>query len=85
MTSNTTPMGYTASALTRGTTGFNAFDGNPTTYWAWTLTGTPWVQLQLPTPQLISNFVIAKRNASTGASNWYIQGSNDGTTFTNLY
>jgi len=84
MTSNTTPSGV-ASASAGGTTAWDAFDGN--TSFDWTpLTGpSQWIQYQFTSPLTIRSYSIFYRGGITGyATNFNLQGSNDGISFTTL-
>ena len=92
MTSNTTPSGVASAKSTNTTSGYEAyraFDGNGSTRWTSLINTTDqWIQYKFDNPKVVSKIKIL-----AGATNiqptykdmsFVLQGSNDGTLFTDL-
>jgi hypothetical protein len=88
MTSNTAPSGTVSAS--------SSFSGNPPWWsfasphdgWVSNATSTGWLQYQFPSAVTITSYVITPWSVNTfptrSPTAWTLQGSNDGTTFTNL-
>ena len=88
MTSNNTPSGYIASALTEASTAkaYHAFNGNDTDYWAPSNVNLPtWVQIKFPSNVDIYGFELKETNANRIPSSYSISDSTNGSDFTTLY
>lgn len=95
MTSNTTPSGVASADSIDGTgyEAYRAFDNAGSTTDAWisgsaasSYTYPHWIQYQFPTAQVVGGLHF--KNYSTGSNGvktFKVQGSNDGTTWTDLY
>lgn len=88
MTSNNTPSGYIASALTevQSAEAYCAFNGNDSDYWAPSNTNLPtWVQIKFPSNVDIYGFGLKATNANRVPSSYSISDSTNGSDFTTLY
>ncbi|HEY3090662.1 MAG TPA: GH92 family glycosyl hydrolase [Jatrophihabitantaceae bacterium] len=95
--SGTAPSGLPGSLLSQVTTvtasaenppnevAVNLKDGNPSTKWL-AFAPTGWVVYQLAAPAIIKVYALTSANDSPGRDpkNWSLQGSNDGSTWTDL-
>lgn len=91
---NYTTSGYTMSASSEFTTGYRAWyvnDASGTTYWRPLANSLPaWVQWQLPSAKTFRSYMIISTDSSGfdavsySPTIWMPQGSNDGTTWTDL-
>jgi len=95
MTSNTLPAGYVASGSTEsvGNEYYRAFDQDPETYWAGTVNQKGVLQVLKPSVVAVTGYAIHVSVESADAtytavdhapSTWTLQGSNDGSTWTDL-
>ena len=87
MTSNTTPSGEaSASAYNTNREAYHAFDGNSSNYWGSTTSSNQWVQYDFGTAKIVTSVSIKALYATQiRLKNFKIQGSNDGSTFTDIY
>jgi hypothetical protein len=83
MTSNTAPSGV-ASASTAVNPAWNAFDGNTSNDWGGAAP-PQWIQYQFTSSLIIRSYSIFYRGGTDGyPTNFNLQGSNDGISFTTL-
>lgn len=91
MTSNTAPSGVASASTVGVTAAWNAFDGikafvtgNPA-IWTWQSTAIPaWIQYQFPAAKIITGYKIWSYSTGHAPKDFIFQGSNDGTTWTDL-
>jgi len=92
MDSNTSPSGYLATASTAfdaSSQPFHAFDSNETTVsWSTALyaSANSWLAILIPGEKRVRAYSITRRADSDQGypATWYLQGSNDGSSWTNL-
>lgn len=88
MTSNTTPSGecIKSGAEASGTEAFRAFDGNDSTYWASNASTNQYVGYKFTSAKNVKGArIIANFETEARIKNFKIQGSNDNSTWTDLY
>jgi hypothetical protein len=82
----------TASSTAGGQDAYKAFDGNLSTgtagYWQSSAVATDsdnhWISVQLPYPKVVNGFAITADANTNAPSNFKLQGSNDGSTWTDI-
>jgi hypothetical protein len=85
MTSNTTPSGVVMASIMGSTNPWQAFDANTSSDWTPSATPTQWIQYQFTSAVTIRSYSIFYRGGIAGyPTNFNLQGSNDGISFTTL-
>lgn len=90
MTSNSAPYGVvSASSVWQSDDAWKAFDNNESTQWSPSTVPSPsnkqYIQYKFVNPICVKKFYAKGRLDGTARLNFTVQGSNDGTTFTDLY
>lgn len=89
MTSNTAPAGYVAAASSAAGSGaqaaYLAFDRNISTYWQSANTRTGTLQMQFPVSKSIQRYAIKRYGNSYDPTQWNLEASNNGSTWTVIH
>lgn len=74
-----------SAAQNTGNQTYLAFDGKIDTYWGIEIQSSAWISIELPEALTISKMKLRLEATGTGASGYIIQGSNDNSSWTDLY